>query len=67
MKAILKIISLIGLLLTMIPPVLIFMGSIDLEGTKSLMTLGMVAWFGSAPFWINRRTEDGRQKSEVGS
>jgi len=57
MKSILKIISLIGLLLTMIPPVLIFMGNIDLEETKSLMTFGMLAWFGSAPFWINKKSE----------
>jgi len=55
MKAFLKILSFIGLLLTMIPPVLIFLGKIDLETTKLLMTLGMVAWFSSAPFWINKK------------
>ncbi len=62
MKIFLKIISLIGLLLTMIPPVLIFMGEIELEETKWLMALGMFAWFGSAPFWINKKSE----KSDVG-
>jgi hypothetical protein len=55
MKAFLKILSLIGLLLTMIPPILIFMGKIDLDTAKLLMTIGMVAWFSSAPFWINKK------------
>lgn len=67
MKVFLKVISLLGLLLTMIPPLLIFLGKIDLETTKLLMTIGMLAWFGSAPFWINKKTKDGRQKTEVGS
>ena len=62
MRVLLKIISLIGLLLTMITPVLIFMGKIDLEETKSLIALGMMAWFASAPFWINKKSE----KSGVG-
>jgi hypothetical protein len=56
MKGFLQIVSLIGLLLTMIPPVLIFMGKLDLEETKWLMALGMLAWFASAPFWINKKT-----------
>lgn len=62
MKTLLKIISLIGLLLTMIPPVLIYMNKIDLETTKLLMAFGMFAWFASAPFWINKKGE----KSGVG-
>lgn len=59
MKAFLKILSFIGLLLTMIPPVLIFMGKIDLDTTKLVMTIGMVAWFSTAPFWINKETDVG--------
>jgi hypothetical protein len=57
MKLFLKIGSLIGLLLTMTPPILIFLGKIDLDTTKSLMTLGMVAWFSTAPFWINKKVD----------
>jgi len=57
MKLFLKIGSLIGLLLTMTPPILIFLGKIDLDTTKLLMTLGMVAWFSTAPFWINKKVD----------
>ncbi|MFT4856033.1 MAG: hypothetical protein ACI9UV_001259 [Algoriphagus sp.] len=57
MKLFLKIGSLIGLLLTMTPPILIFLGKIDLDTTKLLMTIGMVAWFSTAPFWINKKVD----------
>jgi hypothetical protein len=43
----------------MIPPILVFLGEIDLDTTKLLMTIGMVAWFSSAPFWINKETDVG--------
>jgi hypothetical protein len=57
MKLFLKTGSLIGLLLTMSPPILIFLGKIDLDTTKLLMTVGMVAWFSTAPFWINKKVD----------
>jgi len=57
MKLFLKIGSLIGLLLTMSPPILIFLEKIDLDTTKLLMTIGMVAWFSTAPFWINKKVD----------
>lgn len=57
MKLFLKTGSLIGLLLTMSPPILIFLGKIDLDTTKLLMTIGMVAWFSTAPFWINKKVD----------
>jgi hypothetical protein len=59
MKLFLKTGSLIGLLLTMSPPILIFLGKIDLDTTKLLMTVGMVAWFSTAPFWINKKVDVG--------
>lgn len=55
MKLLLKLGSLIGLLLTMIPPILVFLGEIDLDTTKLLMTIGMIVWFSTAPFWINKK------------
>ena len=57
MNAFLKIISLIGLVLTMVPPILIFLGEIDLNDTKMYMAIGMVAWFASAPFWVNKNQD----------
>jgi hypothetical protein len=59
MKLLLKLGSLIGLLLTMIPPILVFLGEIDLDTTKLLMTIGMIVWFSTAPFWINKETDVG--------
>ncbi len=55
MKSFLKTLSFLGLVLTMIPPVLIYLGKIDLQQTHVLMLIGMVCWFISAPFWINKQ------------
>ena len=50
----LKIISFIGLLLTLIPSFLVFLKGIELETSKYLMLLGTLLWFGSSPFWMNK-------------
>jgi len=52
MKNILKIISLQGLLLTIVPSLLVFKGVIDLKLHYNLMIIGMVLWFETAPFWM---------------
>lgn len=52
MKIVLKIVSLIGLLLTVIPSFMVFYGLIDKEVHFILMGVGVIAWFGSAPFWM---------------
>lgn len=57
MKTLLILLSLIGLGLTGIPSVLYFMGIIELESSHHLMTLGMIIWFVSAPFWINAKVD----------
>ena len=53
-KMLLKIISYMGLILTLIPSFLVFMKFIELDTNKYLMLLGTVLWFGSVPFWMNR-------------
>ncbi len=53
MKPLLRILSYVGLLLTVIPSILVFAGSISLELHKQLMTVGMLLWFLTAPFWMN--------------
>jgi uncharacterized membrane protein YecN with MAPEG domain len=53
-KILLKIISYIGLILTLIPSFLVFLKVIELDSNKYLMLLGTVLWFGSVPFWMNR-------------
>lgn len=55
-NSILKIISAIGLILTLGPSVLVFLGLIPLETHKILMLIGTVLWFATAPFWMNKKT-----------
>lgn len=55
MKSLLKIVSLIGLLATVIPSFLVFLGAITLDNNKVLMIIGTLLWFISAPFWMNKK------------
>jgi len=54
MKTICKGISYIGLLLTVVPSILVFSGSIELDTHKTMMLIGMVIWFVAAPFWVKK-------------
>jgi hypothetical protein len=51
---ILKMISFIGLGLTIIPSILVFTGVISFDAHITLMIIGMLCWFLTAPFWINK-------------
>jgi hypothetical protein len=51
---ILKIVSFIGLGLTLIPSILVFTGIISFDSHITLMMVGMLCWFLTAPFWINK-------------
>lgn len=64
MKNLLKIGSLLGLLLTIVPPIIFFMGNSDLSQMKWTMGIGMVLWFVTAPFWINKKLEGGSPETE---
>jgi hypothetical protein len=57
MNTLLKIISLIGLLLTIIPPILFFTGSIEHAEQNLSMFIGTLLWFGSAWFWLGRKAK----------
>jgi hypothetical protein len=50
MKRILKIISYLGLLLTIAPSLFVFRGAIDMKVHYNLMIAGMVLWFAITPF-----------------
>lgn len=52
LKLILRIISYIGLALSIVPALLVFTGTISLNAYYNLMIVGMVLWFGAAVFWI---------------
>lgn len=52
MKRILQFISLIGLLLTIVPPILFFNAVITFSTQNLLMLAGAILWFASASFWL---------------
>lgn len=54
MQVILKLISFVGLCLTIVPAFLVFAGSIELSLNKNLMLAGTLLWFCTAPFWMNK-------------
>jgi hypothetical protein len=54
MKQLLKYISFLGLLLTVVPSFLVFAGTIDIGMHKILMLVGTFLWFIPAPFWIKK-------------
>ena len=59
MKSItLKIISYLALAGTIIPSILVFFGDLDLQLNKNIMAVSMVVWFVTAPFWINKKSEE---------
>lgn len=48
----LRLISYLGLALSVVPPVLVWAGRLDMSTNYVLLNIGMVLWFGSAIFWI---------------
>ena len=57
-SSILKTISYLALAGTIIPSLLVFFGDMDLQVNKNIMTFSMIAWFVTAPFWINKKSAD---------
>ena len=55
---ILKIISYLALAGTIVPALLVFFGDLDLQTNKNIMTFSMIVWFLTAPFWINKKSEE---------
>ena len=54
MKAALKLASLVGLGLTVVPAFLVFAGALSWQMHATLMALGTLLWFVTAPFWMRR-------------
>jgi hypothetical protein len=48
MKNLLRIVSWLGLGLTLVPSILVFAGQIEASTHKWLMLLGLLLWFGGA-------------------
>ncbi|UZR93759.1 hypothetical protein [Chondrinema litorale] len=55
MKILIIISSIIGLILTILPSILLFNGTITAGLQKNLMIAGMVFWFISAPFLMKKK------------
>ena len=54
MRKLLIVVSLAGLVLTVVPSLLVFAGKIEWELHSHLMAAGMICWFATAPFWMKR-------------
>lgn len=52
MKKIAKPLALVGLVLTIAPPLLLFFGLICLGLLKTLMIIGMILWYLGATPWL---------------
>lgn len=52
MKKLARVISLLALLATLLPPLLFFTDQLSLDGTKAWMLGAMLVWFLSTPFWM---------------
>jgi hypothetical protein len=51
-KRVLQAISFFGLVLSIVPALLYFRGSVSQSAYYNLLVVGMVLWFGAAVFWI---------------
>lgn len=52
MKMLIKVLGLLALALTIVPPVLFLTGSLALPAMKAVMLGGCVLWFATAPFFL---------------
>lgn len=55
MRLLLIIISIAGLVLTIVPSVLVFSQTISMDTHKQLMLAGMLLWFFTAPYWLKEQ------------
>ncbi|MBN2182838.1 MAG: hypothetical protein JW715_13080 [Sedimentisphaerales bacterium] len=54
-KNLLPFVSIVGIVLTILPSILYYIGAIENSGTNYAMSvIGMLLWFGTAVFWIKR-------------
>jgi hypothetical protein len=55
MKTVLIVLSVIGLLLTIVPAFLVWQGDVSWDSHARLMLGGTVLWFATAPFWMESK------------
>jgi hypothetical protein len=49
-----RLVSLVALAGTIVPPVLYFTGNMDLDAVKTWMLVATIAWFAATPVWMDR-------------
>jgi hypothetical protein len=59
MQTVLRLVSFLGLTLSVVPPLLLWAGRIDLATNHALLIVGMFLWFGTAIFWIKHEKTEG--------
>lgn len=55
-RSILKIIALLGLILTIMPAIMVFLGFIGFATHKTLMVVGTLLWFLARPFTLEKES-----------
>jgi len=55
MRTLTIIISFIGLAMTIIPSFLVLIGEASMDQNKNFMLIGTLLWFGTVPFWMNKK------------
>jgi hypothetical protein len=55
MKRVALLISILCLLLSIVPSLLVYFQTITPEANKALMLIGTIGWFITAPFWMNKQ------------
>lgn len=63
MRQVLKIVSFIGLALTLFPAFFVLKGTMDDDTYKLLMLMGTICWFATAPFWIFKAKSPSKRAS----
>ena len=54
MKRAARLVSLVALAGTILPPVLYFTGHVELDAVKLWMLVATIAWFAATPVWMDR-------------
>ena len=54
MNSIAKVASLVGLLATLVPCVLFFLGTLEFDSMKWVVLAGTIVWFVATPLWMGR-------------
>ena len=58
MKAAARIVSMVALVVTVAVPLLFFYDRLDLAQTKTALLVAALAWFLTAPLWMEHRVKD---------